>query len=257
MLKKVNLHYIFFLLLISCVNQQQEDNKLSYYYGAITRGGTQAKNVFFVFTGHEFADGASTIRKTLKEQDVKASFFFTGDFYRNPNFKNHIKKLKLDGHYLGAHSDKHLLYCDWEDRNRLYVSKDSFMLDVQNNYAEMEKFGIAQNEAKYYLPPYEWYNDSISTWTAELNLKLINFTSGTLSNADYTSPNMENYRSNEEIYNSIISYEETSEYGMNGFILLIHIGVSPDRTEKFYNELNPLLHYLRDKGYKFKMVNQL
>ena len=30
------------------------------------------------------------------------------------------------------------------------------------NYSAMEKFGIKKKEARYFIPPYEWYNDSIS-----------------------------------------------------------------------------------------------
>ena len=36
-----------------------------------------------VFTGHEFAEGGNFIANTLQQQKIKASFFFTGDFYNN------------------------------------------------------------------------------------------------------------------------------------------------------------------------------
>ena len=77
-----------------------------------------------VFTGDEFADGAGTIARTLTQNRAKASFFFTGRFYRNANFKSTIQELKRDGHYLGAHSDGHLLYCDWNNRDELLVSRE-------------------------------------------------------------------------------------------------------------------------------------
>ncbi len=35
-----------------------------------------------------------------------------------------------------------------------------------------------------------WYNAQISAWTAERGLTLVNFTPGTRSNADYTTPDM-------------------------------------------------------------------
>ena len=57
---------------------------------------------------------------------------------------------------------------------------------------------------------------------AESGLQLINFTGGTRSNADYTIPEMGNqYVDSRTIYNSIVSYEEKSSSGLNGFILLI------------------------------------
>ena len=239
-------------------------NKFSYSHGAIIRGdstssfgGRKKGAIALVFTGHEFADGGNFIAKTLGQQKIKASFFFTGDFYRNKAFSKIILQLKKDKHYLGAHSDKHLLYCDWNKRDSLLVSKDQFVNDLLNNYSIMKAKGIKKEQAKYFLPPYEWYNDSIATWTKKMGLELINYTSGTLSNADYTTPDMKNYRNSEEIYQSIINYEKNHSSGLNGFILLLHIGTDPKRTDKFYYKLPQLLKTLKAKGYKFQTVDQL
>ena len=209
------------------------------------------------YSWKEFADGGNDIAATLKQHGTKASFFFTGDFYRNTNFKNIILRLKKDGHYLGAHSDKHLLYCDWNKRDSLLVSRQEFSFDLADNYAAMALYGLAGRKASFFLPPYEWYNDDIAIWTKELKLQLINFTPGTRSNADYTTPNDKNYRSSREIYNSIISYEQSKPSGLNGFILLLHIGTDPKRTDKFYHHLPGLIKYLKAKGYQFQTVEQL
>jgi peptidoglycan/xylan/chitin deacetylase (PgdA/CDA1 family) len=121
----------------------------------------------------------------------------------------------------------------------------------------MNKAGIRKEMAKFFLPPYEWYNDTIATWTKEMGLQLINFTPGTRSNADYTWPGLKNYQSTEAIYNSIFGYEQSNPHGLNGFILLLHIGTDPRRTDKFYLRLPQLIKYLYAKGYQFQTVNQL
>ena len=131
------------------------------------------------------------------------------------------------------------------------------MIDLLNNYGQMTMFDLERKDAPYFLPPYEWYNDSISAWTKQLNLQLINYTPGTLSHADYTTLKDKNYRSSETIYNSIISYEKSKPAGLNGFILLMHIGAGPGRTDKFYTHLPVLLKYLKQKGYQFQTVDQL
>ncbi|MCB0588210.1 MAG: hypothetical protein KDD06_23155, partial [Phaeodactylibacter sp.] len=75
------------------------------------------------------------------------------------------------------------------------------------------------------------------------------------SNADYTTPDMGNrYRSSEEIMESILSYERESEHGLNGFILLLHIGTHPGRTDKFYYRLGKLIGELRERGYGFGRI---
>jgi peptidoglycan/xylan/chitin deacetylase (PgdA/CDA1 family) len=219
------------------------------------RGDTSVKAVAIVFTGDEFGDGGDFIANTLKEKKVKASFFLTGNFYRNPAFKKLINRLKKDGHYLGSHSDKHLLYCDWYKRDSLLVTKGEFTTDLLNAYATMSNFGITKKNAPFFLPPYEWYNDSIAAWAKQSALQLINFTTGTLSNADYTTPDMKNYRSTDTIYQSIIAYEQ--KHGLNGFILLLHIGTDAKRTDKMYYRLGGLVDYLKQKQYHIVRVDEL
>nr|WP_237151213.1 polysaccharide deacetylase family protein [Pontibacter actiniarum] len=194
----------------------------------------------------------------LKEHDTKASFFFTGRFYKNPGFRELIKSLKQEGHYLGAHSDDHLLYCDWVKRDSLLVSHEAFKEDLRRNYDRMAGFGVGKADARYFLPPYEWYNQRIAAWTAQEGLTLINFTPGTRSTADYTWPEMgKRYVSSETVYNSILAHEAKDPNGLNGFILLIHIGTDPRRTDKFYNRLGELLTALTAKGYTFTTVADL
>jgi peptidoglycan/xylan/chitin deacetylase (PgdA/CDA1 family) len=229
-----------------------------YDQGAIIRGDTLIKNIALVFTGDQFADGAEEIIKTLTKHRIKASFFFTGNFYRNQEFRAIISHLKREGHYLGAHSDQHLLYCAWHNRDSLLVTTSHFENDVVNNYREMSKFGIEKNTARYFLPPYEWYNDSIATWTKELGYRLINYTPGTKSHADYTTPDMEDrYVSSNRILNSIITYDSSTAKGLNGFILLSHIGTHPLRTDKFYFHLDHLISYLMEKEYKLVRIDEL
>ncbi|HAP37039.1 MAG TPA: cellulase [Bacteroidetes bacterium] len=223
-------------------------------YGGITRFDTRKKEIYLVFTGHEFAEGGNIILKTLQKHKIKASFFFTGDFYRTKKFSSLIKQIKTNGHYLGAHSDKHLLYASWEKRDSLLVDKTVFTEDLKNNYKEMKKFGIISSVAQFFLPPYEWYNQTISNWTNELGLELVNFTPGTSSNADYTTPDMANYVSSDSIVTRILRYESNSSNGLNGFLLLSHIGTSEKRTDKFYKKLDGLIAELKKRGYRFSRL---
>ena len=165
--------------------------------------------------------------------------------------------MKSAGHYLGPHSDQHLLYCDWNNRDSLLVSRATFDTDLNANYKAMQSFGIGKSQAEFFLPPYEWYNDSIASWTKSKGLHLINYTPGTISHADYTTTDLKNYRSTEEIFKSIISFEQTHKSGLNGFILLMHIGAGPNRMDKFYNKLPQLIQYLKEKGYQLSRIDEL
>jgi len=113
----------------------------------------------------------------------------------------------------------------------------------------MKSFGIAKEAAPYFLPPYEWYNDTIAAWTKDAQLQLINFTPGTRSHADYTTPLDKNYVSSETILKSITEFEARNSSGLNGFMLLLHVGTHAARKDKFYYLLPQLLAYLKEKNY--------
>ncbi|WP_417364110.1 glycoside hydrolase family 9 protein [Galbibacter sp.] len=223
--------------------------------GAIIRGDRGEENLTLVFTGDQYADGTSHILEILDKYAIKGAFFLTGKFYRDPSNSDFITKALADGHYLGAHSDQHLLYNDWTSEKKPLVFVEEFKTDLKANYEEMARYGIEKEDAPYFLPPYEWHDKVITQWTNQMGLRLINYTPGTISHADYTTPNESNYRSSEEIMESIMSLEETE--GLNGFVLLTHIGTHPDRTDKFYDHLDELIRKLTKKGYEFDSLTDL
>jgi peptidoglycan/xylan/chitin deacetylase (PgdA/CDA1 family) len=243
------------LLVLGLTLFQADD--FTWLHGGIIRGRLDEQVLAFVFTGDEFGEGTAHIREVLGRHNIKGTFFFTGRFYRNPDFADDIRGLKADGHYLGAHSDQHLLYCSWENRDSLLVTRDEFVKDLLDNYAEMARFGVKKDGAAIFMPPYEWYNHQISAWTNELGLTLINYSPGTRSHADYTTPGLDYYSSSETIMQSIVSFEGEDPDGLNGFILLSHVGTAPERTDKFYFRLEELIEFLKERGYRFLRIDEL
>lgn len=228
-------------------------DKNIYINGGIIRTDPSKKQITLVFTAADKADGANSIIKTLKKERIKGSFFFTGTFYKQ--FPEVIRQLKQEGHYIGAHSYAHPLYCSWEKRDSTLISREKFEQDLLTNYQQMDEAGIRYSEAPYFIPPYEHYNAQISAWTKSLGLQLVNFTPGTLTNADYTTPEMKNYRTSKEIYRRVMAVE--SKEGLNGHIILIHLGTDNKRTDKFYaHYLEKMINDLKKKGYSFVSLTE-
>lgn len=224
--------------------------------GAIVRMDTTKRYIYLCFTAHDFNDGFDTIISTLSHHNAKASFFLTGEFCRTPANKKIINNLRSHGQYIGPHSDKHLLYCSWEKRNSLLVTKNEFLSDLDNNYKELTKSGISRKEALVFLPPYEWYNDSIADWTIKAGLKLVDNSYGTITNQDWTfSDKGKPYFSSDSLLKNLFSYEELNT--MNGYILLIHPGTDPRRKDKFYLQLDTILQYLENKKYSFHSFSEI
>ncbi len=221
-----------------------------YDFGAVTRTDTTKKQISLVFAGHQFNDGHKIIQNALKKLYIKASFFFSGDFYRSLKNKPIIDGLMADNHYLGGNSDKYLQYSSFQNRDFMLLNKIRFITDLKANYKAMERFGITKNQAPFFLPPHEWHNDSISNWCREVGVKLINCTAGLLSNYDSSTPEMrDNYYPSTEIYKRILEVE--SKEGLNGSILLFHVGTDSRRKDKFYTQLYNLLVELSKRGYDF------
>jgi peptidoglycan/xylan/chitin deacetylase (PgdA/CDA1 family) len=210
-----------------------------------------------VFTGHGYAEGGETILNELGKHKGNGSFFFTGDFLTNTSFKPLIQRIVKEGHYLGPHSDKHVLYCPWEGPKTTLVTHAEFQADLQSNLGKIERFGIPRSQIRYFLPPYEHYNQQIVDWSKAMGLTLVNFTPGTRSNADYTGEADSNFVSTRTIFDSIVVREKKDTNGLNGFMLLVHIGSGPGRTDKFPARFGELLDYLADKGYQFVRVDEL
>ncbi len=238
-MNKINLSFLFFLINISLYAQSIVDKE-----GAVVRSDTLNKSIYLCFTGHDHVEGFEYVINVLNKQKVKGSFFLTGDFVRNN--EDIVKDIAKNGHFVGAHSDKHLLYCDWTKRDSLLHSENRIKKDILQNLHVLKKLEIYP---KYFMPPYEWYNKKVVEIASELNQITVNFSSGTRSNADYTTPDMPNYISSNDILESIYNY--LSSNSMNGFHLLIHPGTSPKRKDKFYLRLDELITKLKKEGYQF------
>jgi endoglucanase len=228
-----------------------------FHESAIIRASKDQKKIALVFTGHEFAEGGDTILSDLSRRKGKGSFFLTGDFLTNTNFTDLIHRIVKEGHYLGPHSDKHLLYCPWDSPKKTLVTLEEFRLDLTANLQKIERAGFPVSQIRYFLPPYEHYNQQIAEWAREVGLTLINYTPGTRSNADYTGEADKNFVSSKEIFDSIIAKGRQDPNGLNGFLLLLHIGSGPARADKFHKRFGELLDYLAAKGYEFVRVDEL
>ncbi|TAH10789.1 MAG: cellulase, partial [Sphingobacteriia bacterium] len=227
-------------------------------HGAIIKAKpTTEKSISLVFTGDEYGEGLNFIDSLLAKEKIKAGFFFTGRMYRNPQFQPAIQQIVKAGHYMGPHSNDHLLYNDWTNRDSLLVSFHEFSDDLNKNLIAMDELGIDLKNVKLFIPPYEWWNDSVATWTQWRSMQLFSFTPGTFTNADYTWPEMgKQYRSNEFLLNKLAELMQQPNK-LNGSILLVHVGTDPRRKEKFYQELPAIIQLLRKNQFQIKKIDEL
>ncbi len=241
----------------TAAGQQPERRGVELREGGIIRGPTSARKLALVFTGHGYAEGGETILNELAKHKAKGSFFFTGKLLTKDSFRPLIRRIVAEGHYLGPHSDKHLLYCPWDGPKKTLVSRKKFCADLERNLEKIERFGVKRAQVRFFLPPYEHYNREIVDWSEAMGLTVVNYTPGTRSHADYTGETDRNFVSSKVIFDSILRKEQQDPHGLNGFILLVHIGAGPRRADKFAARFGELLDTLAGKGYEFVRVDEL
>lgn len=242
------------LILVNARSQQHSTGSII-IEGGIVRGISGDRQIALVFTGDEWFEGYETILQHLDQKKVKGGFFLTGRLMRNPTAVTHIRESVRMGHYVGPHSDMHLLYNDWVVRDSLLVTRDSLLADLRQNLQVMQTLGV-HHRHKLFIPPYEWWNREVSGWCRQLGWQVISFTPGTYTNADYTTPDMgEKYRSSDTLLQRL--FRKDAAEGLDGAILLIHIGTDPARTDKLYVRLPELIDEFRSRGYRFVRIDRL
>ena len=220
-------------------------------FGTIVRVNPDRKVIYLCFTADTNFNGAAAILKTLKKQKVKGNFFLTGNCLRYGPNQDVIRRIVAEGHYVGGHSDGHVLYCDWGPERPNLMSADSIINDLKANYAELAKFGVRREDARWFLPPYEHYNAFSVGVLEAMGVQVVNYTPGIGTPADYTTPDMKSYRPAQPLIDGLWKFEK--EQGLDGALLLIHPGIHPDRpeSERLYNRLDEIIRYLKKKGYSF------
>mgnify|MGYP003403149455 FL=1 len=86
-------------------------------------------------------------------------------------------------------------------------------------------------------------------------MKVVNYTPGIATPADYTIPSMSSYQPTQKLIDKLYEFETTQT--LNGAVLLIHPGVQDERTDKLYNRLGEVIQYLKKKGYTFKSLKEV
>jgi peptidoglycan/xylan/chitin deacetylase (PgdA/CDA1 family) len=242
-------------LLLGVTSIRAAEGGCTFVEGGIVRGPQAQKKIALEFSADEFVEGGTTILDELKSRHLKASFFLTGRCARNPENKALIRRMVDEGHYVGPHSNSHPLLCPWTGKKRSLVTKEFFLDDLKANLTALEHAGVPRRRIKYFLPPYEWYNEEVAGWTRDAGLVLINHTSGTRSAADYTEERAHNFVSSQAIFDSILQQEKRQ--GLNGYLLLLHLGAGPQRKDKMHRRIGELLDDMQKRGYEFVTVDEL
>jgi peptidoglycan/xylan/chitin deacetylase (PgdA/CDA1 family) len=226
-------------------------------HGGVVRGDASRKRIALIFTGGDFGEGTEPVLDALKAQGVRASLFVTGGFLRKPGQAAWVRRAVAEGHYVGPHSDQHPLYCPWDRREQSLVTEEQFRADLQKNIDDLRALGALKDRDKpvYFIPPYEWFNADQVKWAKGMNVVLFNFTLGSGSNRDYIPESEKKFAPSEKIIEDILAHERKDPHGLNGFLLLMHLGAQ--RKDKVFRHVGPLIIELKRRGYEFVRIDEM
>lgn len=224
-------------------------------YGATVQFLTTDSNraVYLIFTADSMFEGGNYALDILKDKNCKASFFFTGNFLRDSVSNGAVIRRAIDeGHYVGPHGDRHILLADWNDERSTLVDADSALADMKSNLSALSVYGVDTLTTRYVVPSFEWYNRVHTEAFARSGMITIGLTPGFTTYLDFTTPDMPKYCSADSIWHSFSN--RLKDEDISGSIILIHLGTSDLRQDKFYRYLPQMIDSLCRYGYKVRAL---
>ncbi len=188
---------------------------------------TQEKVVSLTFDSAWNIDDLEEILTILEKNDIKATFFVTGDWVER--FPNAVKLIYEKGHDIGNHGENH------KNMSTLSVSqcKEEIKAVHDRIYCLL---GIEMN---LFRPPSGDYDDEVINTATEMNYYSIQW--------DVDSLDWKNYGVDDMI-KRVINHKNLQ----NGSIILLHNG-----TKYTASALQGLIDGLKNKGYSFLPISEL
>lgn len=219
--------------------------------GCVVACDVDSPVVHFLFSADSTFEGGNFALDVMDSMAITGSFFFTGNFLERPENAAVVSRAVKEGHYVGMHSNRHLLLADWDRARTTLVTVDSMLRDLDSNLVTLNRFEPRLRPV-YTLPPYEWCGAIHAQAYREAGYTPVNPTPGIETCRDYTTPDMREYMGSAEMLAQLWDYE--SRNGLDGALVLIHLGTEDSRTDKLWRHLPAIFDTLQRKGYRISRL---
>lgn len=190
---------------------------------AIYSGNKDKNNISLminVYWGDEYLD---SMLKTLKENNVKCTFFVGGCWVARNN--EMLLKILNDGHEIGNHGYNH------KDHAKLSAKQNQEEINTTTELVE----AITGYKMNLFAPPSGSYNDSVLTIASSLGYKTIMWSKDTID-----------WRDKDED----LIFKRATDKASNGDLILMH------PTEKTDSALGKIIKTLKQKGFNLTTVSE-
>jgi peptidoglycan/xylan/chitin deacetylase (PgdA/CDA1 family) len=236
----------------------------NYLANDLSRGGIQRKQVSLTFDGGSTDNATSQILDILQQNNLQVTIFLTGGFIQK--FPEVTKRLVQEGHEVGNHtwSHPHLTSYAIDKQNATLpeVTRE-FLHDQLLRTAQLFEGVTGVKMAPFWRAPYGEHNAEIRQWAAELGYRHVGWTRGrnwqeSMDTMDWVADTTSKaYHTSEEILSHLMKMAEEETHGINGGIILTHLGSHRQGDDHFYNVLPRLISGLREKNYTLVKISEL
>lgn len=232
---------------------------------SLDNGSRRLKTVALTFDGDAHTNAAEEILDTLRSRDVRATMFLTGKFIeRHPQLVRRMLEL---GHVIGNHTYNHPHLTSWESTRSHQtlpgITRARIFKELGRTGRAFEKV-TGRRMAPLWRAPYGERNREICRWAQEAGYLHVGWRQGRtwMDNLDSNDwvPNEGDpgYHSPREVLRKIMAAARREPYGINGGIVLMHLGtLRKRRSERVHLAVGTLIDSLRDLGYSFTTVGEL
>jgi peptidoglycan/xylan/chitin deacetylase (PgdA/CDA1 family) len=228
-------------------------------------GTSQKKLVAITFDGSDQANAAVDILDTLASRNVKATMFLSGHFLQSkPDL---VRRILNDGHEVGNHTYSHPHLTSYvQDNTQTTLPSVSGAILARELLKTDSIFSALYGRplSPLWRSPYGDHNRIICIWGQQAGFLHIGWGQGrtwlkNLDSNDWT-PNEETagYHTPQEVYDKIVELAMGPDSGINGGIILMHLGtVRSQREKQVHLVLGRLIDTLQSLGYRMVTVSEL
>lgn len=223
----------------------------------LVRADTSRRQVLLTFDGGSDDNATASILDTLKAHNIHATMFLTGEYIQR--YPEMVRRIVADGHAVGNHTatHPHLTSFSFNGRQATLPGVTAEFIASQLGRAEALFQGVTGRQMDpFWRAPFGEYNGQILKWAADAGYRHV-YWSPKMDTLDWVSDETNPlFRSPGQMMAKLLRQAQTSPEGLNGGIILMHLGTEREGENRADTMLEGLIDQLSGEGYSFASVKE-
>lgn len=215
------------------------------------------REILLTFDGGSNANATQAILDTLKQRKVRATLFLTGEYMQR--YPDLVRRMAGEGHVIGNHTftHPHLTTISFNGRqSTLSGVTEEFLKSQLERTNDLFKLITGRSMDPYWRAPFGEFNKQILAWASEAGYTHVHWTPH-LDTLDWvSSPKDPLFRTPQQILAGILA-TEAKRGGLEGGIVLMHLGSDRSDAMRADTILGQLIDDLSARSYRFATVDDL